>query len=201
MLERRSALAGFLGPAERAGADGSVGLEVGEMMGWSLIEIGVVPTKRVDAEVAIKGWLGTVPERVATPRDTPHGLLIRTGPLSFWLLGDAKRATAGRPDETARSALSAANTSTIDLSSSRARLFIEGPHASEVLLKGIPIDLDAESFPIGSIALTGVHHTPILLHRTAKDRFEIFAMRTFALTVFEWLTDAALEFGYRVRRR
>jgi hypothetical protein len=24
-------------------------------------------------------------------------------------------------------------------------------------------------------------------------------MRTFALTVFEWLSDAALEFGYRIR--
>ncbi len=90
-------------------------------------------------------------------------------------------------------------TSIIDLSSSRTRLFIAGERATDVLLKGIPIDLALESFPIGAVALTGVHHTPILLHRTAADRFEIFAMRTFALTALEWLTDAALEFGYRFR--
>ncbi len=55
------------------------------------------------------------------------------------------------------------------------------------------------AFPVGSVALTGVHHTPILLYRTTENRFEIFAMRTFALTVFEWLSDAALEFGYIFR--
>jgi sarcosine oxidase gamma subunit len=32
----------------------------------------------------------------------------------------------------------------------------------------------------------------------ARDRFEIYAMRTFALTVWDWLADAALEFGYEV---
>lgn len=199
MLERRSALAGFHGQAERAGVDGAIRLEIGEITGWSLIEIGVYPSKRDVAEQGIRNWLGAVPERIAVPSETQHGLLIRTGPLGFWLLDDARRATAGRPYETASDALSDSGIAIIELSSSRTRLFIEGTHAADVLLKGIPIDLAHESFPIGSIALTGVHHTPILLRRTATDRFEIIAMRTFALTVFEWLADAALEFGYRIR--
>ncbi len=196
MLERRSALAGFHGAAERAGVDGAVGLAIGEVTGWTLTEIGVFPSKRDEAEKAIGNWLGAVPERVATPSETPNGLLIRTGPLSFWLLGPSN----GDQSEAARTALSESATSIIDLTSSRTRLFITGERATDVLLKGIPIDLALASFPIGSIALTGVHHTPILLYRTAADRFEIFAMRTFALTVFEWLTDAALEFGYRLAR-
>lgn len=194
MLERRSALAGFHGAAERAGVDGKIGLETGEATGWTLTEIGIYPSKRDDAEQAIRTWLGAVPERIATPNETSQGLLIRTGPLSFWLLG-----IGGGPSEAARTALPEISTSVIDLSSSRTRLFIAGERAADVLLKGIPIDLASERFPIGSVALTGVHHTPILLYRTAADRFEIFAMRTFALTVFEWLTDAALEFGYRIR--
>lgn len=200
MLERRSALAGFHGPAERAGADGHVGLEIGEDAGFTLVEFGVYPSKRAEGEQALRSWLGALPETIFKPVETPHGLLIRTGPLSFWLIGDARRGTAGRPAETARAALPTTIFSVIDLSSSRTRLYIEGAHATDVLLKGIPVDLAAEQFPAGSVALTGVHHTPILLHRTATDRFEIFAMRTFALTVLEWLTDAALEFGYRVRR-
>lgn len=199
MLERRSALAGFHGAAERSGVDGAIGLEIGEVTGWTLIEIGVLPSKRDATERELRVWLGAVPERGTTPSETPHGLLIRTGPLSFWLLSDARRATANRPDEMARTALTEAAASVIDLSSSRTWLFIEGARATDVLLKGIPIDLALENFPIGAIALTGVHHTPILLHRTAERRFEIFAMRTFALTVLEWVTDAALEFGYRFR--
>lgn len=199
MLERRSALAGYHGATERAGIDAAVGLEIGEVTGWTLTEIGVLPSRRIDAEQAIEAWLGAVPAKIATPNGTPHGLLIRTGPLSFWLLDDARGASASRRYETARAALPGATIPVIDLSSSRTRLYIEGKSAAEVLLKGILIDLALKSFPIGSVALTGVHHTPILLHRTASDRFEIFAMRTFALTAFEWLTDAALEFGYRIR--
>ena len=51
---------------------------------------------------------------------------------------------------------------------------------------------------VGQFALTGLHHTPVLVLRAAEDRYEIFAMRSFALSVWEWLTDAALPLGYDV---
>ncbi len=80
------------------------------------------------------------------------------------------------------------------LSSSRTRISIEGRAARDVLRKGIPIDLHETVFTPGKFAQTGVHHTPVLLHCTAEQRFELYAMRTFALNVWEWLEDAALEF-------
>jgi len=43
-------------------------------------------------------------------------------------------------------------------------------------------------------AMTGIHHTPVLVHCVSDNRFEIYALRTFALSVHDWLTDAALEF-------
>lgn len=194
MLEHRSALAGFHGATEFAGLGGHVGLEIGEDARFTLVEIGVYPSKRAEAERALRGWLGGLPEAIARPVSTPSGLVVRTGPTSFWLVS-----AAGAGDATpARSAVGEDVASIIDLSSSRTRLFIAGTAAADVLLKGIPIDLALDRFPVGCIALTGVHHTPILLHRTATDRFEIYAMRTFALTVLEWLTDAAEEFGYRL---
>lgn len=195
MLERRSALAGFHGATEREGIDGHVGLEIGEDAGFSLIEIGLYPSTRADGERSLRDWLGAQPETVAMPTETAKGLLIRTGPLSFWLA----RAAGADNATAARAAIPEAIASVIDLSSSRTRLTIAGAASADVLLKGIPIDLALERFPVGSLALTGVHHTPILLHRTALDRFEIYAMRTFALTVLEWLTDVALEFGYRLK--
>jgi sarcosine oxidase subunit gamma len=196
MLERRSALAGFRGAAEQPGVDGAVGLEIGEVTGWSLTEIGVYPSQRAEGERAVGAWLGFVPARIDTPVETPIGLLMRTGPLSFWLIGPAGAETAGD----ARKAMPATAVSIIDLSSSRTRLSIAGRAAPDVLLKGISLDFAPESFVPGRVALTGVHHTPIVLHRLAADRFEIYAMRTFALSVLEWLTDAAREFGYRVRQ-
>ena len=37
-----------------------------------------------------------------------------------------------------------------------------------------------------------------LVHRAGADRYELYAMRSFALSVWEWLIDAALEFGYDI---
>jgi heterotetrameric sarcosine oxidase gamma subunit len=195
MLERRSALAGFHGLVERAGVGGAIGLEIREDTGFTLVEIGAYPSKRAEAEQAVQSWLGALPQAIATPVETPKGLLMRTGPTSFWLVGPPGADNASAM----RAAIPEAIASVIDLSSSRTRLSISGATVTDVLLKGIPIDLAPENFAVGQIALTGVHHTPILLHRTATDRYEIYAMRTFALTILEWLTDAALEFGYRVR--
>ena len=53
---------------------------------------------------------------------------------------------------------------------------------------------------IGQFALTGIHHTPVLVHRSGEQRYEIYAMRTFALSVWEWLSDAALPLGLRHHR-
>jgi heterotetrameric sarcosine oxidase gamma subunit len=84
------------------------------------------------------------------------------------------------------------------LSHSRTRIVIEGACAHDVLQKGIPLDFDPDAFRVDQAALSGLHHTPILIHRAGAGRYEIYAMRSFALSVWEWLTDAALEFGYDV---
>jgi sarcosine oxidase gamma subunit len=34
----------------------------------------------------------------------------------------------------------------------------------------------------------------VLVHCAGENRFEIYALRTFALSVYDWLTDAALEY-------
>jgi len=55
----------------------------------------------------------------------------------------------------------------------------------------VPLDFHPEVFRVDHFALTGIHHTPVLIHRTAEDRYDIYALRTYAMTVWEWLTDAA----------
>lgn len=81
------------------------------------------------------------------------------------------------------------------LTSSRTRILLEGSPARDVLAKGIAIDWHDSVFMPGMFALTGVHHMPLAVHCTGSNSFHLYAMRTFAMSVYEWLTDAAREFA------
>ena len=48
------------------------------------------------------------------------------------------------------------------------------------------------------MAQTAIHHIGVLIHRREAEVFDLFVFRGFALSFWEWLTDAALEYGYQV---
>jgi sarcosine oxidase subunit gamma len=72
------------------------------------------------------------------------------------------------------------------------RISLSGTPAREVLSMLIPVDLHQAAFTPGTVALTGIHHTPVTVHCTGQDAFDIYVMRTFAMTVWEMVTDAGL---------
>ena len=195
MLERRSAIAGGLAAGGRL-HDDAAGVRLGELRGWSLMQVagfrgGMAPVEQALAEacgVAASIYMGEA-------RRGDGVLLLRTGPEQIWLVGEtsdpARQARIGV-------AVTAAGGTVLELSHSRTRMVIEGPRARDVLAKDIAIDLDAGMFAPDRFALTGYDHTPVLLHRTGDARYELWAMRTFAQTVWERLADAAAEFGYDV---
>jgi sarcosine oxidase gamma subunit len=51
---------------------------------------------------------------------------------------------------------------------------------------------------VGHFAQTGLHHVPVLLERRGEARYELQVPTTWAVSVWEWLTDAALPFGYDI---
>jgi sarcosine oxidase subunit gamma len=195
MLERASALASVIPGPGKAGVGGMRTLKLGELRGWSLLQIaGFVPTMaKVEARIAALTGVA-VPENVRIPARSGETWVFRTAPAQIWIVGpeasdlEARAVRDIRPEEGA----------VTPLSHSRTRIFIEGPHAADTLKKGIPFDLSESFLAAGEAALTGIHHTPILLHRLSRERFELYSLRTFALTVWEWLADAAHEFGYEV---
>ena len=84
------------------------------------------------------------------------------------------------------------------LSHSRVRIALEGAPAREVLSKLMPLDFHPQTFAPGTFALTGIHHTPVPVHCTGEDAASTsMRMRTFALNVWEAITDAALEHSDR----
>jgi methylglutamate dehydrogenase subunit D len=192
MLERRSALAGAL---RKGGAGGKRRLALGEVRGWSLVQVAAFASTLAELASAVEPLLGTaLPARIGESIPAGSRRLFKTGPEQFWIVGP-------EADDLV-SSLAAAVAPEIGavtpLSHSRTRIFVEGPAARELLAKGIPLDLHPDVFRVHDFALTGLHHTPVLLHRSAPDRYELHAMRTFALSVWDWLTDAALPFGYEV---
>ena len=121
-------------------------------------------------------------------------LFLKVGPDQFWIIT--------RDNEDLARALESVVSPTVgsvtSLSHSRTCIWIDGPSSREVLATGIALDLDPAVFPPNSFALTGLHHTPILVLRSDATRFELYVSRTFAVWTWEWLTDAALPYGYEV---
>ena len=175
MLERRSALA-------TAAPFSWAALTLGEVRGFALTQVCGF-SKAFEAPVAEVA--GNLPESNHLAIESQGRLIFRIGPRSFWFVG---------PDGDGLDSQLAGRAVITPLSNSRTRISVAGRVARQVLAKGIPLDLDKTSFGPGRFAMTGLHHTPILLHCVSPERFELYAMRTYALNIWEWLEDAALEF-------
>ena len=195
MLERSSVLIGVRRGAGHDGTGGQRRLRIGEARGWKLVQVAAFPTTAAELELAVQPSIGgDLPARVGHALSIGTRLLLRTGPEHFWIIT--------RDGENIVPALQAAVAPAIGsvtaLSHSRTCIWIEGSHSREVLATGIALDLDPAVFPPNSFALTGLHHTPIMVLRSDATRFELYVSRTFAVWTWEWLTDAALQYGYEV---
>ena len=172
MFDRRSALS-------LARPYASPVLQIGEARGFSLLQV-AGPAK------AISPITGKLPAKVGTVLQADGRTLMRTGENQFWIIGPENDGIAAKLNGIAI---------LTPLSHSRTRIVIEGAPTRDVLGKSIPLDFHHTVFKPGLFAMTGIHPTPVLVHCTNEHRFEIYALRTFALSVYDWLTDAALEFA------
>jgi heterotetrameric sarcosine oxidase gamma subunit len=176
MLERMSALAS-------AKPYVSARLMIAERGGFTLTQLAGLDA---DCEHKLSAVLGPLPQTVGIAQHSGDHTILRIGPSQFWLVGPER-------DE-AQSRLQGACAVT-PLSSSRVRMSLQGAPAREVLAKLMPIDFHHAVFTVGRFALTGLHHTPVTVICTGDNSFDIYAMRTFALNVWEVVTDAALAFA------
>jgi sarcosine oxidase subunit gamma len=174
MLERRSALANVKPYVSSI-------LQMGEVRGFSLIQAAGLGK---GFEKSITSITGKLPPHVGVAVESNERTIMRVGPAHFWFIG---------PEDDNLAVKLGGRCAVTPLSHSRTRIFLKGAPARDVLAKGIPIDFYRSAFKPGHFAMTGLHHTPVLVHCTAYNRFELYALRSFAVTVWDWLTDAALE--------
>jgi sarcosine oxidase subunit gamma len=133
----------------------------------------------------------TVPQRIGKTTRTEFGLLARSGPEEFLLMGD------DATDRTTllRATVGADTGSVTDLSHARCRIHIEGAHCRTVLNKLFALDLRESAFLLGDIAMTGTHHVPSTLHRLGADAFDLYVFSTYAYDQLATVLDAAQEYG------
>ena len=195
MLERKSALVGALQSGGRNGPTGQRRLRIGEARGWNLLQVAAFSATLEEMQLAVWPVLGAdLPSRVGKAISVNGRRLLKTGAEQFWIIT--------RAPEDLTTVLEAAVTPDIGtvtpLSHSRTCIFVEGLSARELLTTGIALDLHPVAFGLDCFALTGLHHTPIMIHRSGDNRYDLYVMRTFALWAWEWLTDAALPYGYEI---
>lgn len=195
-LSRQSALATALRQAGRTGSDGSRALRLGEVRGWNLVQVAGFAATIGELERSVSAALGVsaLHAAIGVAGEAGARRIFRTGPEQFWVTAPAADNLAARLQEIVPADMGAVTS----LSHSRTLIFIEGAPVREVLVRSMALDFHPSAFAIGQFALTGIHHTPVMVHRAGENRFEIYAMRSFAASVWEWLTDAALVFGYEV---
>lgn len=132
-----------------------------------------------------------LPASTGQTAQCPLGLLLRTGPHEFMLIGSG---TADRLDAL-RAHITPDIGALLDLSHARCRVHIEGPHAVATLGKLFALDFRDAAFAVGQLQLSGHHHVPCSLHRLGADSFDMYLLSTYAHGQLESLWDAALEYG------
>jgi methylglutamate dehydrogenase subunit D len=167
MLDRRS-------PLETATPFKSATLRIIEVQDIAITQI-------AGAEKDVKKVLGRVPSKVGVALVSGKQTIFKVSPTHYWLLNGEVTATAG--------------CYLTPLSSGRTVIAIEGESARDLLSKCVPLDFHRSEFKPGHFAMTGIHHTPVLIHCVGESRFELYVLRTFALNTWEWLCDAALEYA------
>ncbi|WP_179953873.1 sarcosine oxidase subunit gamma [Denitrobaculum tricleocarpae] len=170
------------------------GLELLELRPATMLQLGAWPDTKGALEAILSDHLKLeVPVTPGQAAVSPEGTLMVMAPGRYLLVSDNGDITQSLLEKIA------VETGVLtDLSHARAGIRISGRNAADVLLKGVVIDLDIRAFTVGSVAQSSFHHVGLTLHRKDETTFDLFVFRGFAVSFWEALTDAALEYGYEV---
>jgi sarcosine oxidase subunit gamma len=195
VLKSRSALESYRVNAGVDGADGrGPPVLLGEIAHTHLIQLGVYPGGAARVAAAVLPILGEpLPDSSACAAAAGDHLIMRIALDQYWVLDGGSDSGL---EKRLRSAIPTDAGCVTSLDGARTRLFIEGRAARALLGRLVAIDLHPTIFPINGFSQTGIHHIGGLLLRTNEDRYEFFALRTFAASTWEILLDAAHSFGY-----
>ncbi len=182
---------------ERPALDGSVGVRIRAGLVPSAVLVSTWVSGEAALQAALSQLLGQTPPGPTGQIQATHlGLLMRTGPEEWLLIGD------GTSDAYAalRAAIGADVGGVTDLSHARCRMRVQGPRCLDTLSKLFALDCRPAAFPIGELRLSGHHHLPCSLHRLGETEFDLYVFTTYAHDQLASLLDAALEYGVKLEQ-
>jgi heterotetrameric sarcosine oxidase gamma subunit len=191
-----SALAGLAVPGRYGKAGGAPGVTIAERVGLGL------------ATVALrKGHGDALRQAVAEAYGValPDGSRIVQGPqVSFVGYGPGQWLAVSETLGSETLARDLANrlkglASISDQSGGRTVLRLSGPHARDVLAKGLSIDLHPRAFAAGNAATSTISLMGVQLWQVDDTPiYDIALFRSVSASFWRWLTASAGEFGYEV---
>ena len=187
-VERTSALAGVYktGKFGVLGIKDSVGVTLQDVPDLVLHQVAAWAdtVEEVGAGAAVSAGVSIAPGPCRSETGESASIL-RIEPLKWWLVG------AQAPQ------LESDKGATLDLSHSRTRIRINGTEAADFLNRFLPLDLREQSFPVGSVASSVIHHVGVTLWRSSEG-YEMFVPRGFAVALWHGFVDVAEQFGLEV---
>ncbi len=180
---------------ERPARDGSVGVQVRAFLVPHAVLVSTWISGEAALTTALTQLLGQTPPGPTGQIQATHlGLLMRTGPEEWLLIGD------GTSDACSvlRAAIGADVGGVTDLSHARCRMNLRGTRCLDTLSKLFALDCRPTAFPVGELRLSGHHHLPCSLHRLGEAEFDLYVFTTYAHDQLASLLDAALEYGVKL---
>ena len=182
---------------ERPALDGSVGVSIRAGLVPHAVLVSTWMSGEAGLQAALTQLLGQAPPGPTGQTLATHlGLLMRTGPEEWLLIGDG----ASDACSVLRAAIGADVGGVTDLSHARCRIKVHGPRCLDTLSKLFALDCRPAAFPIGELRLSGHHHLPCSLHRLGETEFDLYVFTTYAHDQLASLLDAGLEYGVKLEK-
>ena len=194
---RRSALA----EAREAGTFGAnvqrPAVTLAERRPAALLRLCAAADDRDLADV-VADTLGLELPRVPSTTNASDGrTLLWLAPRQWLLVCDDEQAAIA--EQSLQAALDKTGATVVDVGHGYLVMSASGERAREVLSKGVPIDLDPLTFGVNACAQTCLADMNVLLHVRDAHAIDLYAGRSYAVSLWHWLCLSAAEYGYRVR--
>ena len=131
---------------------------------------------------------------LGVPLPAPNRVAIAGERAILWL-GPDEYLVVGPPDDR----IDVAGESVVDVSANRTTIELSGPHARDILEKGMSIDLHPRSFGPGQCAQTLLARAQVVVRQVDRPfdtgpTYHVLVRGSFAPYLADWLVDAAKEF-------
>lgn len=128
---------------------------------------------------------------IADDEEQEQQFLIGIAPQRYWL---AHTCSTTAPDCLAN--IDRSRIAVTDISHALTLIRLSGVHVTDVLCKGLPIDLHPSEFPPGAAVTSAIEGIVVTVCNTGSS-FDLYCRRSYTESLSHWLGDAAEEFLLR----